>query len=45
MYQLVHVNKTRETVVLISDDRRYLELVRERHTRSYALGWMEVRAS
>jgi hypothetical protein len=45
MHQLVHVHNGREKVVLISDDWRYLELVRERHTRSYAPGWMEVRSA
>ncbi|MDK2956199.1 MAG: hypothetical protein PWQ57_1695 [Desulfovibrionales bacterium] len=43
MYQLVHVDKGKEIVIQVGDDLLFLKLMCERHTRSYASGWMEVR--
>jgi hypothetical protein len=43
MYQLVHVDKGKEIVVLVGEDLLFLQLMCERHTRSYTSGWLEIR--
>ncbi|MDD4730858.1 MAG: hypothetical protein PHX58_02875 [Desulfovibrio sp.] len=43
LYQLVIVANGKETPLLVSEDRRHLELERQRHVRSLAPGYAEVR--
>lgn len=43
VYQLVVVTKNQETPLRVSTDHRHLELERQRHIRSLAPGYAEIR--